>query len=99
MIEFVWWHLRKLPTPLIIIDSDPKHPTYDEWREKFGPEIISAERGDIEPLRRKLPHLAKFLHIPPSPVGKRKTPGYTVPWRAERAAGLLPEVSRQAPYK
>ncbi len=60
------------------------------WRSP--PEIAYAEDGDIEPLRKKLPHLAKFLRLPPWPKHKRKTPGYLLSFQAQRAADMVPEV-------
>jgi hypothetical protein len=38
-----------------------------------GYEIDRAERfADIEPLRHRYPHLAKYLHLPPMPKGQRR---------------------------
>ena len=42
-----------------------------DWIFNLGPEIESARHGYIEPLRRKLPHLADFLHLPKMKRGKR----------------------------
>ena len=64
MIDFVGWHLRRLPIPLIVIDPDHDPKRHVEWLKNFGPEIDKARRGDIEPLRKKLPHLAEFSTFP-----------------------------------
>ena len=39
------------------------------WMKADGPEVRAAEHGDIGPLRKKYPHLAKYLH-PPERSGK-----------------------------
>jgi hypothetical protein len=45
---------------------------YIAWRKADGPEIAAAEHGNIKPLRKKYPHLARFLHLPKQPGrGKR----------------------------
>jgi hypothetical protein len=62
-----------------------RHPPSDEEIEKdfasfnawletpLAAEIAAAEEdGDIEPLRRALPHLAKFLQLPKQPDGVRR---------------------------
>jgi hypothetical protein len=36
-----------------------------KWLQEDGPQIYYAERGRIEPLRKKYPHLAPFLFAPP----------------------------------
>lgn len=45
------------------------------WKEEtLHDETEAAEKnGDIEPLRRKLPHLAKFLQLPKQLPGVRRT--------------------------
>ena len=50
----------------------PKWSPSKDWFDNLGPEMSSAEGGDIEPLRRKLPHLAKFLHLPKRGHGQGK---------------------------
>jgi hypothetical protein len=46
---------------------------FDAWiNTPLAMEISSAEDGDIEPLRRALPHLARFLHLPKQPNGVRR---------------------------
>jgi hypothetical protein len=34
------------------------------WMKADGPEVREAERGNMEPLHKKYPHLAKFLFLP-----------------------------------
>lgn len=94
MIDFVEWHLNRLPDP----DSTPNPPEVSErqaeWIENLGPEKEYARRGDVEPLREKRPDLAEFLH---APVRKRKqgmrvTGGYSVSERARWAADAVPDV-------
>jgi hypothetical protein len=36
-----------------------------KWLQEDGPQIYHAERGHIEPLRKKYPRLAPFLFAPP----------------------------------
>jgi hypothetical protein len=36
-----------------------------KWLQEDGPQIYHAERGNIEPLRKKYPRLAPFLFAPP----------------------------------
>lgn len=43
-----------------------------KWFHNGGPEILEAERGNIEPLRQSYPHLAKYLHLPPMKKGQRR---------------------------
>jgi hypothetical protein len=35
------------------------------WLEAYGPEIEAADRGNIAPLQKRLPMLARFLVAPP----------------------------------
>jgi hypothetical protein len=51
-------------------ERSPKLQLPPDWFDNLGPEIDSAEQGFIEPLRRKLPHLAKFLYLPKKEHGK-----------------------------
>jgi hypothetical protein len=41
------------------------------WGEPDGFEIEAAEHGDIEPLKKKYPHLAPYLRLPKRARGKR----------------------------
>jgi hypothetical protein len=64
---------------------------YADWVEGYGPEIEAAEHGDIEPLRKRLPRLARFLVAPPARKRKRqqKIDALTVAvWAAKR----IPEI-------
>ena len=92
MIDFVEWHL---------IDNAPKVYGPEDFSSLFNPfasELYAAEKGDIEPLRKKLPKLAKFLHLPPEPKrkqGQRATGSfYSVPKRAQLAADLVPKIRK-----
>ena len=77
MTDWVNWHLDHAPTP----DFTPSTP--DEAKRQWellkndGLEIAAAERGDIEPLRKKWPHLAKYLHLAKRERGKRFA---SLPW-------------------
>jgi hypothetical protein len=55
---------------------DERSKRYDAWLADHGPEIESAEAGNIEPLRAALPHLAKFLHPPKRRQGERSFPKF-----------------------
>lgn len=44
------------------------------WLNADGPEIAEAERGNIEPLKKKYPHLAKFLQRPKQAGRGRRFP-------------------------
>jgi hypothetical protein len=71
MVQYMHW---KLDEALDELHSEPCAETsiYTDWLEKYGPEIEAAEHGDIEKLRKRLPHLARFLVAPPP--RKRKRP-------------------------
>ena len=64
MTDWVNWHLDHAPTP----DFTPSTP--DEAKRQWeslkndGPEIAAAERGDIEPLRKKLPTSPSIFILP-----------------------------------
>ena len=90
MTDWTNWQLdQKIPDPGFIT---PNHPPdfykehferLREWRKNGGPEIEAAKSGDIEPLRRKYPHLVKFLHL--AKRGKRDP---TPPWMKNTRAKL-----------
>ena len=81
MTDWTNWHLDHAPLP----DWKPNHVLPFEWLKNFGPEIADAERGNIEPLRKKLPHLAKFLHLAKRGRGKRLA---SLPWDENDKAKL-----------
>jgi hypothetical protein len=61
------------------VETDQKMANFDQkefqdWSVEYGPEILDAEHGNIEPLRKRLPTLAKFLHLP-----KQEGPGKRFP--------------------
>lgn len=58
------------------------------WFFNLGPEIQSARNGDIEPLRKRLPHIAEFIHRPKRKRGQR-FPKRTVDFDKAKAAALL----------
>ena len=66
MIDWVNYQLNQLPDGLENWKPNPPDVAKRQldWILNLGPEIEFAEHGDIEPLRRKLPHLAKFLCLP-----------------------------------
>jgi hypothetical protein len=70
MVAWVNWELDYTP-----VEFPKPSPEADEfyraWRKAYGPEIEHAEHGNIEPLRQRLPDLAKFLHLPKRGRGKR----------------------------
>ena len=96
MIDFVDWHLcDQLPEPDLTPNPPDVYKQHLDWLTELNkdrPEIEAAERGDIEPLRKKFPHLAKFLHLPPHPKHKRKT-NYLPIERARRAVEDIPRVT------
>jgi hypothetical protein len=53
--------------------AEAAHEEYLAWCARLGPQIDAAESGDIEPLRRRLPELEKFLFAPP-PRKRKKRP-------------------------
>ena len=62
----VQWVHRKLNE----LQADTMRPAgnsakHRAWLKADGPEIYYAERGKIEPLQKKYPHLAPFLCAPP----------------------------------
>ena len=59
-----------------------------DWLFNLGPEIQAAEHGDIEPLRKKLPHLAKFLHRPKRPRQGDRFPKRTDVFDKAKAAAI-----------
>jgi hypothetical protein len=73
------WHLDRTPET----DWKPNYKTHFEWLKNDGPEIAAAERGNVEPLRKKYPHLAKFLHRAKRERHKR---GPSLPWDAHDPA-------------
>jgi hypothetical protein len=57
-------------------------------RDPLAAAVASAEHGNIDPIRKLLPRIAKFLHLPPPPPRrrgpKRKNPrGWT--WAIDEA--------------
>lgn len=67
-------------------DVIPRHHG-ERPAESFDREIELAERGNIEPLRKRLPHLAKFLHLAKRGVGQRY-PKITAVERARANLGI-----------
>jgi hypothetical protein len=64
-----WWLDRldeKLETELRTCNADSEIEPFLAWSDSEGSAIESARRGNIEPLRKRYPHLAEFLH-PPKP--------------------------------
>jgi hypothetical protein len=41
------------------------------WAKKLGPEIAEAEHGNVEPLRRRFPVIAKYINLPRRHRGQR----------------------------
>jgi hypothetical protein len=85
--------IRKL-NELQQAESDPGDLTaeeYGDWLAAYGPEIEAADYGNIEPLRKRLPHLARFLFaLPPRKRKKRQRNDAvaTAVWAAQR----IPEI-------
>lgn len=93
--QMVQWTCQELDKALDELHSEPcDDVSYADWLERYGPEIEAAEHGDIEPLRKRLPHLAGFLVAPPP--RKRKRPQRidavtTAVWAVKR----IPEIWRK----
>jgi hypothetical protein len=61
------------------VETDQRMANFDQkefrdWCAEYGSETFEAEHGNIEPLRKRLPKLAKFLHLP-----KQEGPGKRFP--------------------
>jgi hypothetical protein len=61
---------------MAMVETQQRQKNFDEkecraWIAEYGPEIDQAEHGNIEPLRKQLPALAKFLHLPKRKRGQR----------------------------
>jgi|SRR5450759_3170077 hypothetical protein len=55
------------------------------WLAAYGPEIEQADYGDIKPLRKRLPHLARFLFLPDKKKKLQKNdPVATAVWAVPR---------------
>lgn len=84
MRAWVKRELNRLPDPLELwlasdeykAGLDARSKQYDAWLNNLGPQIESAEAGNIEPLRAALPHLAKFIHLPKRRQGERSFPKF-----------------------
>jgi hypothetical protein len=46
-------------------------PKRRRWRGRDGFELYKAEHGDLGPLKKKYPHLARYLRLPKRARGKR----------------------------
>jgi hypothetical protein len=71
MIDWTIGRWSMLPDPSQpAVSSDVDSKKFRAWWYNGGREIEEAEHGDIEPLREKFPHLARFLHLPVRPDKK-----------------------------
>jgi hypothetical protein len=60
------------------------------WLTETGPQIDAAERGNIQPLREKYAHIAKFIHLPPLGRGKKRKK----PFKFEPLEAAVQDVTR-----
>jgi hypothetical protein len=82
--KMVRWVHEKLDQKLrdnLNTDLPERCREYEDFLAKDGPQLAAAAHGDLEPLRRKYPHLARFINLP---RGKR---GPT--WRGKRSRYFL----------
>ena len=69
----------------------PTGTSAHKWLAEDGPQIYYAERGRIEPLRKKYPRLAPFLFAPPKRKQKR-VPRHDAITVAVWATQRIPEI-------
>jgi hypothetical protein len=73
MIDWVERQLDRFPEDYpVYVPSEEHDAQIAAWYAADGPEKIAAERGDMEPLRKKHPELARYLHPPIRKVGERR---------------------------
>jgi len=94
MIDWVNWHLDQALDDVVMTTQDKiDHDSFDDYLHNLGREIEAAEHGDIEPLREKMPRLAKFLYLPKrGGKGKRFSRLITKKDRTPWAADDVPRI-------
>lgn len=92
MIDWVIGRWSMLPDPPQRVSSDADGNKFIAWwYDGCGREIEAAEHGDIEPLRKKFPHIARFLNLPVLP-NKKNWPKRKTYARDESAAAIMRDV-------
>ncbi len=69
MADWVNWQLDKALEQEIgrLSISDP---AFEQWLFGDGPTLEAARKGNLDPLRKRYPHIAKYLNLPRQKRGK-----------------------------